>query len=87
MLETQEVTDAQLELMLQVEPEEALEWWAQLRTRQTEWREVESSAELVAVAQSISGDRDWVTVRTKGLDAIPSGRYAQAMNTGTGLPP
>jgi hypothetical protein len=70
--------------MLGVQPEESLEWQAKLDGIYTGWQDVESTARLVAVAQSISGEDDWFTVQTKDLDAQPSGRYAQAANTGDG---
>lgn len=83
-LDSSEMTATQLELMLEVEPEAPLQWWAQLGHHQTAWKDVESSEELVAIAQSISRDGDWFTVRTKCTDPIPHGIYVQAMNTGTG---
>ena len=84
MLETLAMPDTQLELMLGVRPEESLEWQAKLGSRYTGWHDVESTAGLVAVAKSITGEDDWFTVQTKDLDAQRSGRYAQAANTGDG---
>ncbi|PVE19195.1 hypothetical protein [Arthrobacter sp. Bz4] len=76
--------DSQLELMLLVQPEESLEWQAQVEGAYTGWHDVESSDHLVGVVKMIAGDGDWLTVQTKGLDQLRVGRYAQTMNTGTG---
>jgi hypothetical protein len=84
MLETVALSDTQLELMLGVQPEESLEWQAKLGEIYTGWHDVESTGVLVTVAQSITAEDDWFTVQTKDLDAQPSGRYAQAANTGAG---
>lgn len=84
MLEMVKLPASQLDPFLQLEPEEALEWRAQLDERPTGWHDVESSDELVAVAQSIGGEGDWFTVQTKDFDVMQSGRYAQAMNIGNG---
>lgn len=84
MLATLAMPDAQLELMLGVQSEESLEWQAQLDGSYVGWHDVESTSQLIAVAQSITGENDWFTVQTKDLPAKPSGRYAQAANTGSG---
>jgi hypothetical protein len=84
MLETLALPDAQLELLLGVQPDESLEWQAQLKGSYSGWQDVESASQLVAVAQSIACEKDWFTVQTKDLDAKRSGRYAQAANTGDG---
>lgn len=84
MLETLTIPDTRLELMLQVQSEESLEWKADVRGQNTGWQDLESSSQLVAVIQGISHDGDWLVVQTKGLDSQPAGRYAQAMNTGKG---
>ncbi|WP_024476651.1 hypothetical protein [Arthrobacter sp. CAL618] len=76
--------DSQLELMLRVQPEESLEWQAQVDGAYTGWHDVESSDHLVGVVKMIDDDGDWLTVQTKGLEQLGMGRYAQAMNTGTG---
>ncbi|MEN8583109.1 hypothetical protein ABFP37_10415 [Burkholderia sp. RS01] len=73
-----------LELILDLQPEEALEWKAQLNQQYTDWQDVESATHLVALILGISRDGDWLVVQTKGLDGQPIGRYAQAMNTGSG---
>ena len=84
MLETLALPDTQLELMLGVQPEESLEWQAELDGSYTGWHDVESADQLIAIAQSITAEDDWFTVQTKDLDEQPSGRYAQAANTGKG---
>lgn len=84
MLETLTVPDTRLELMLQVQSEESLEWKADVWGQNTGWQELESSSQLMAVIQGISHDGDWLVVQTKGLDSQPTGRYVQAMNTGKG---
>lgn len=76
--------DSQLELLLFIQPEESLEWQAEVEGAYTGWHDVESSDHLVGVIKMIDGDGDWLTVQTKGLDQLGVGRYAQAMNTGTG---
>ncbi|WP_426976312.1 hypothetical protein ACQCSU_16330 [Pseudarthrobacter sp. O4] len=45
---------------------------------------MESTDQLVAIAQSITHENDWFTVQTRDLHGQPSGRYAQAANTGEG---
>ncbi|MBT2519740.1 hypothetical protein [Arthrobacter sp. ISL-28] len=84
MLETLTIPDTRLELMLQVQPEESLEWNSEVKGQYTDWQNLESSSHLVAVIHGISHDGDWLVVQTKGLDSQPAGRYAQAMNTGRG---
>lgn len=84
MLETLARTDTHLELMLAVQPEESLEWQAQLEGSYTGWHDVESAGQLVGIAQAITGENDWFTVQTKCSGAQTSGRYAQAANTGKG---
>lgn len=84
MVQTITRAEAALELMLELQPEEALEWKAQLNQQYTDWRDVESASHLVALIQGISRDGDWLVVQTKGLHGQPIGRYAQAMNTGNG---
>lgn len=84
MLETLTIPDTSLELMLQVQPEESLEWKSEVKGQYTGWQNLESSSHLVAVVHGISHDGDWLVVQTKGLDSQPAGRYAQAMNTGKG---
>lgn len=84
MLETLARPDAQLELMLAVQPEESLKWQAQIDGNYIGWHDVESAGQLVAVAQSIRHEGDWFTVQTKCSDNQPAGRYAQAANTGKG---
>jgi hypothetical protein len=81
VLEIAELTDTHLELMLDPQWEESLEWQAQIGRLHTDWRELTSVSQLVGIAQMIGGEGDWFTVQTRG-DA--PGRYAQAMNTGSG---
>lgn len=73
-----------LELMLDLQPEEALEWKAHVDRQYTDWQDVESATHLVALIRGISRDGDWLVVQTKTPDSQPIGRYAQAMNTGGG---
>lgn len=73
-----------LELMLELQPDEALEWKAQMNRQSTDWRDVESATHMIALLQGIARDGDWLVVQTKELDGQPIGRYAQAMNTGRG---
>lgn len=84
MMQTITHLETTLELMLELQPEEALEWKAQLNRQYVDWQDVESATHLVALIQGISRDGDWLVVQTKGLNGQPIGRYAQAMNTGTG---
>lgn len=84
MLDTTTRPDTSLELPLELQPEESLEWKAQVNKRHTGWHDVESSSHLVALIQGASHGGDWLVVQTKGLDEQHFGRYAQAMNTGCG---
>ena len=84
MLTTLALPDSKLELMLCVQPAEPLEWRAKLDGRCTDWSDVGSADQLVAIVQRITGEDDWFTVQTKNLHELPSGRYAQAANTGKG---
>lgn len=80
----EDVTDARLELLLQPQPNEEMEWQAQVEGRYTGWHLVESTDHVVELAKSIFHDGDWLTIQTRHLDERRQGRYAQAMNTGTG---
>jgi hypothetical protein len=84
MLDTIARPETALELTLELQPEESLEWKAQMNQRNTGWHDVESSSHLVALIRGASHDGDWLVVQTKGSDEQRLGRYAQAMNTGTG---
>ena len=84
MLDTITRPETSLELMLELQPEEALEWQAQVKQRHTGWHDVKSASQLVALIQGVSHDGDWLVVQTKGIDGQHLGRYAQAMNTGSG---
>jgi hypothetical protein len=84
MVQTIAHLDTTLELMLELQPDEALEWKAQLNRQSTGWRNVESATHMIALIQDIARDGDWLVVQTKGLNSQPIGRYAQAMNTGSG---
>jgi hypothetical protein len=84
MLDTVARPENALELMLELQPEESLEWKAQVSKRSTGWHDVESSSHLVALIQRASHAGDWLVVQTKRLDEQHFGRYAQAMNTGSG---
>ena len=84
MLDTIARPETSLELMLEFQPEEVLEWKAQVNQRHTGWLDVESSSHLVALIHRVSHGGDWLVVQTKGLDEQRFGRYAQAMNAGTG---
>jgi hypothetical protein len=85
MLDTIARPETALELILDLQPEEALEWKAQVNQQYTDWQDVESASHLVALVQGISRDGDWLVVQTKGSNSQPIGRYAQAMNTGSGF--
>lgn len=85
MLEVITRPETALELILDLQPEEALEWKAQVNQQYTDWQDVESATHLVALIQGISRDGDWLVVQTKGSNKQPLGRYAQAMNTGSGF--
>jgi hypothetical protein len=84
MLDTIARPETALELMLELQPEEALEWKAQMKQRHTRWHDVESASQLVALVQRVSHEGDWLVVQSKGLDEQHFGRYAQAMYTGDG---
>lgn len=84
MMQTITRAETSLELMLELQPEEALEWKAQVNRQCTDWQDVESATHLVALIRGISRDGDWLVVQTKGPKGQPIGRYAQAMNTGSG---
>ncbi|MBT2548094.1 hypothetical protein [Arthrobacter sp. ISL-65] len=84
MLDTIARPETSLELMLELQPEEALEWKAQVKQRHTGWHDVESASQLVALIQGVCHDGDWLIVQTKGIDEQHLGRYAQAMRTGKG---
>jgi hypothetical protein len=73
-----------LELLLQVQPDEALEWHALFGNDYSGWHDLESAGQIIQLIKSLTGDGDWLTIQTKGLDALPAGRYAQAMNLGCG---
>ena len=85
MLDTIARPETSLELMLELQPEEALEWKAQVNQQYTDWEDVESATHLVALIQGTCRDGDWLVVQTKGSNSQPIGRYAQAMNTGSGF--
>lgn len=57
---------------------------AKLDGRYTKWSDVGSADQLVAIVRRITGEDAWFTVQTKNLHELPSGRYAQAANTGEG---
>jgi hypothetical protein len=77
-------TMARPETLLELQPEEALEWKAQVDKWDTGWHDVESSAHLVTLIQGVSHDGDWLVVQTRHIDVTHFGRYAQAMSTGSG---
>lgn len=86
-LRTQHVpgnTETHLELLLQAQPNEAMEWQAQVEGHYTGWHALDSTDHVVELAKSIFHDGDWLTIQTRHLDGHSQGRYAQAMNTGTG---
>jgi hypothetical protein len=85
MLDTIARPETSLELMLDLQPEEALEWKAQVNGQYTDWQDVESAAHLVALIQGTRWDGDWLVVQSKGSNSQPIGRYAQAMYTGSGF--
>jgi hypothetical protein len=85
MLDTIARPETSLELMLDLQPEEALEWKAQVNQQYTDWQDVESATHLVALVKGTCRDGDWLVVQTKGSNSQPIGRYAQAMNTGSGF--
>ncbi|MBD1543921.1 hypothetical protein G9E11_17095 [Arthrobacter sp. IA7] len=84
MLDTIAHPETALELMLDLQPDEALEWKAQVDTWDTGWHDVESASHLVALIQGVSHDGDSLVVQTRHLDVTHFGRYAQAMSTGSG---
>ena len=84
MVTTLALPDTKLELMICAQPEEPLEWRAKLAGRYTDWCDVGSADQLVAIVQKITHEDDWFTVQTKKLEQLPTGRYAQAANTGKG---
>jgi hypothetical protein len=84
MLDTIARPESSLELLLELQPEEALEWKAQAKQRHTGWHDVESASQLVALIQGTSHGGDWLVAQTKGLDDQHFGRYAQVMNAGSG---
>lgn len=85
MQETLEMPALELELMLQIQPEESLEWQAERNGQYTGWHILESAEQLVGLAQSISLRDDWFCVQTRTSGASCPGRYAQVMNTGSGF--
>jgi hypothetical protein len=66
MLDTIAHPETSLELMLDLQPEEALEWKAQVNQRYTDWQDVESATHLVALIRGTCRDGDWLVVQTKG---------------------
>lgn len=84
MQEMRAVPNTRPELQLRPQPEEAWEWQAELGGCASGWRDLESPEHLVWIALSITHEEDWFTVQTKDLDNRPSGRFAQAANTGKG---
>lgn len=84
MMQTITRLETSLELMLELQPEEALEWKARVSRQCTDWQDVESATRLVTLIRGIARDGDLLVVQTKGLNGQPIGRYAQAMNTGSG---
>lgn len=85
MQETVAVPIVELELMLMIQPEESLEWQAQRNKEYTGWHILESSEQLVGLAQSITLHNDWFCVQTKTSGEHRPGRYAQVMNMGSGF--
>ncbi|MFP3459811.1 hypothetical protein R5O87_03040 [Arthrobacter globiformis] len=84
MLETITRLETSLELMLELQPEECLEWKAEVNGRYTGWHNVESASHLVALIHGVSNAGDWLVVQTRALDYQHFGRYAQVMSTGSG---
>lgn len=72
------------ELGLRAQPEEAWEWQVELDGLVSGWHDLESPDHVVEVAMLIIHEGDWFTVQSKDLDHRPSGRFAQAANTGEG---
>jgi hypothetical protein len=84
MLDTITLPESSLELRLELEYHELLEWKAQVGKWDTGWHDVESSSALVGLIQAVSHDGDWLVVQTRHVDVTHFGRYAQAMSTGSG---
>ena len=84
MLDTITLPESSLELRLELEYHELLEWKAQVGKWDTGWHDVESSSHLVGLIQGVSHDGDWLVVQTRHVDVTHFGRYAQAMSTGSG---
>jgi hypothetical protein len=84
MLDTIALPESSLELMLELQYHELLEWKAQVRKWDTGWHDVESSSHLVTLIRGVSHDGDWLVVQTRHVDVTHFGRYAQAMSTGSG---
>lgn len=72
------------ELDLSPQPEEVWEWQVELDGFVSGWHDLESLDHVVEVAMLIIHEEDWFTVQSKDLDHRPSGRFAQAANTGEG---
>ncbi|MHA7283675.1 hypothetical protein [Arthrobacter sp. TMS2-4] len=81
---TAPVEQTLLDLLLHPAVEEAFQWMVSVDGNCSNWRDLESRAEVVRLVRLIATSGDWLVIQSKNLDLGPSGRYAQVMNTGSG---